>query len=61
MVDLELAVATQSIIKADVSQTKEILAAMNPEKRARVIEQFRTNARLRMLFPEYVDLVVDEN
>ena len=59
--NLEVVTAVQSIIKADTSQTKALLAAMRPEIRAQVREHFRSNEKLQGLFPEYVDLVVDEN
>lgn len=59
--NLEVVEAVQSIIKADMSQTKTILAAMRPEIREQVVEHFRSNTKLQGLFPEYVDLVVDKN
>lgn len=59
--NLELATAVQRIIQADTSQTKALLAAMRPEIREQVVDQFRSNAELQNLFPEYVELVVDKN
>jgi hypothetical protein len=54
--DLEVAKVVQAILKASVQDTnkiEDILADANALVRADVIDQFRTNQELRVLFPEY--------
>jgi hypothetical protein len=54
--DSEAAIVIQAILKTSVQDTnkiEDILAAANALVRADVIDQFRTNEELRVLFPEY--------
>ena len=55
--DLVVAAAVQRIINADASQAKDILAAERPEIQEKVREAFRTNDKLRGLFPEFIEPV----
>jgi len=45
----------QRIINADPSEVDGILASVPLDIQEEVRRQFRTNQKLRMLFPEYID------
>jgi hypothetical protein len=54
--DITVAETTQKILKGDSRHTSEIesiLAAVSPEVRDGVVKTFRTNEKLRRLFPEF--------
>jgi hypothetical protein len=56
-VDQQLAAQTiQRIISADTSEVDGILASVPVDIQEEVRRQFRTNQKLRLLFPEYIDL-----
>jgi hypothetical protein len=54
--DIEIVSTTQKILRTDPddqSQISSILASVSPGVRTGVIKHFRTNEKLRELFPEY--------
>ena len=58
--DQQLAAQTiQRIISADTSEVSGILASVPVDIQEEVPRQFRTNEKLRLLFPEYIDAFKD--
>jgi len=55
---IEVAAVIQRIIRADVGQAQSILAGQPQEIREEIIQQFRSNQKLRYLFPEFVEVVL---
>ena len=55
MTDDLVTAAVQRIINANASQAKGILAAERPEIQEKVRMAFRTNDKLRSLFPEFIE------
>jgi hypothetical protein len=61
--DLEVTKTTQRIIQGeiqDASQIENILTSVSPKVRDEVVKTFRTNDKLRYLFPEKA-VIFDEH
>ena len=55
---IEVAAVIQRIMRADIGQAQSILAEQPQDIREEIVRQFRDNAKLRELFPEFVEVVL---
>jgi hypothetical protein len=58
--EIEVAAAIQRIIQGNVGQTKSVLASLPPGIREKVVWHSRNTENLRLLFPEYVEVITSE-